>query len=503
MATSYYDIGTVTLTNGSKSVVGNGTGWQMALITGGNIFVQAPGNPLPIDTVDADNAITAELEWTGASGTYEYRLQRDSAYGKALDENSRKLSYLISEFRNGTLFKYDLAGPLANLAIHDGKPKGFSYLVLEGEAAQLYVKASNAEGDWAGPFAYGTGPVGPQGPVGVLDFKGDYNPATAYVANDGVRYNGSSWVALQSTTGNPPPNLPTTENVYWSLLAVKGQDGAGVGDMVASIYDPQAKAADAFDSANHSYDNAVSELAADTVQAAIDELATEKADIDHVLMMGELRNLIINPLGLVNQRQKSGTVALAAGAYGHDRFKAGTSGCTYTFSTNNGVTTFTITAGSLQQVIESSSFAGRAGDYLLSWQGSAQGKINGGTYGVSGAVSASCDGSANVTVEWGPGTLFLPQFELGSVSDFAGRHVAQEMSMCQRYYETGRVLLYIAVAGATQHVSTQRFAVRKRAAPTISGLSAGHGVQNVGQSEFDIDNITSYLQSSWVADAEL
>mgnify|MGYP001366422141 CR=1 FL=1 len=276
MATSYYDIGTITLTNGSKSVVGNGTAWQMALITGGNIFVQAPGNPLPIDTVDADNAITAELQWTGASGTYEYRLQRDSAYMKALDENSRNLAYLLSETRNGTLFKYDLAGPLANLPIHDGKPKGFSYLVLEGEAAQLYVKASDTEGDWSGPFAYGTGPVGPEGPVGFLDFQGEYNPATAYVANDGVRYNGSSWVALQATTGNAPPTLPTTENAYWSLLAVKGQDGSGVGDMVAATYDPRAKAADAFDSANHDYDNAVSELAADTVQAAIDELASQE-----------------------------------------------------------------------------------------------------------------------------------------------------------------------------------------------------------------------------------
>ena len=39
-------------------------------------------------------------------------------------------------------------------------------------------------------------------------------------------------MALQATTGNAPPTLPATENAYWSLLAVKGQDGAGTGDVV-------------------------------------------------------------------------------------------------------------------------------------------------------------------------------------------------------------------------------------------------------------------------------
>ena len=48
MATSYYSTGSVTLTNGSAVVTGNGTGWQLALISGGNVIVQAPGNVLPI-----------------------------------------------------------------------------------------------------------------------------------------------------------------------------------------------------------------------------------------------------------------------------------------------------------------------------------------------------------------------------------------------------------------------------------------------------------------------
>ena len=64
------------------------------------------------------------------------------------------------------------------------------------------------------------------------------------------------------------------------------------------------------------------------------------------------KNRIINGQLNINQRGVSGTVTLAAGAYGHDRFKGGASGCTYTFATSGNVTTLTISAGSLIQVIE-------------------------------------------------------------------------------------------------------------------------------------------------------
>lgn len=256
MATSYYSTGSVTLTNGSAVVTGNGTGWQLALISGGNVIVQAPGNVLPIASVDSDTQITAELEWTGASGTYSYTIQRDTAYLKSLDQNSESLSYLISEMRNGTLFKYDASGDFVGRGLYDTKPKGFGYLVTIGVSEpDFYVKGSNDDGDWEGPFAYGQGPVGPQGPIGFLEFKGDYNPASTYVPNDGVRRNGSSWVAIQNVPVNtPPPNVPGPDTAYWSLLAVKGQDGAGTGDMEMSLYDPQNIQEDAFARANHTGD---------------------------------------------------------------------------------------------------------------------------------------------------------------------------------------------------------------------------------------------------------
>jgi hypothetical protein len=68
------------------------------------------------------------------------------------------------------------------------------------------------------------GPVGPEGTIG---FVGAYSGATAYSTNDVVRDQGSSWIALQDTTGNAPPTLPTTANSYWELVAQKGDKGDG------------------------------------------------------------------------------------------------------------------------------------------------------------------------------------------------------------------------------------------------------------------------------------
>ncbi|MBZ5760290.1 hypothetical protein LAV84_06975 [Rhizobium sp. VS19-DR104.2] len=182
-----------------------------------------------------------------------------------------------------------------------------------------------------------------------------------------------------------------------------------------------------------------------------------------------LRNVIINPLGLVNQRAVSGSVVLAAGAYGHDMFKAGAAGCSYTFSTSNGVTTFNITAGSLQQVIEASAFAGRAGTYFLSWAGSSTARIGTGAYGASGAVSAVCDGSGNVTVEFGTGAMSKPQFELGFLTDFATMTEQMTIDHCLRYCwdVTGPPITGLVYTGLGAIVAFPT-KVRMRASPTVS-----------------------------------
>ena len=186
------------------------------------------------------------------------------------------------------------------------------------------------------------------------------------------------------------------------------------------------------------------------------------------------KNRLINAQLNINQRAVSGTVTLAAGAYGHDRFKGGASGCTYTFSTSNNVTTLTISAGSLIQVVEGLNL--ESGTYTLSWTGTVQGKIGAGSFSATG-VTGSITGGTNTNIEFNTGTLSLPQLEKGSIAtSFDYRPYGTELLLCQRYYET------TSYPSATQDLTTvttqicwnasyctgTKFLVAKRATPTVT-----------------------------------
>ena len=80
-----------------------------------------------------------------------------------------------------------------------------------------------------------TGSIGATGATGAVGatWKGTYSGATTYVLNDVVQDQNSSWIAKTSTTGNPPPTLPTTSNTQWQLVAQKGVDGSGTGTVTS------------------------------------------------------------------------------------------------------------------------------------------------------------------------------------------------------------------------------------------------------------------------------
>lgn len=146
-----------------------------------------------------------------------------------------------------------------------------------------------------------------------------------------------------------------------------------------------------------------------------------------------LKNAIINGGFQVNQRAKSGTVILNAGEYGHDRWKAGSSGCTYTFNTVENLTTITITAGSLIQVIEGLNL--ETDTYTLAWEGNAQGKIGAGAYGVSG-ITGAVIGGTNLSIEFGVGTVAKVRFNRGATPIIWQIEPYDEvLRKCQRYYQ--------------------------------------------------------------------
>lgn len=156
--------------------------------------------------------------------------------------------------------------------------------------------------------------------------------------------------------------------------------------------------------------------------------ATE-TEIDLVAATKSFRNRLVNGNFTVNQLVKSGTVTLAAGEYGHDCWKGGASGCTYTFASSGGITTLTITAGSLINVVEGAFL--QTGTHTLSWTGTAQGKIGAGAYSASGVTGAATAGT-NLSIEFNTGTLALVQFEPGSIAT-PFEHRDDQLQRCQRY----------------------------------------------------------------------
>jgi len=72
-----------------------------------------------------------------------------------------------------------------------------------------------------------------------------YVAGTTYVIGNKVSYLGSSYRCKLESLGNLPTN-----DVYWLLIAAKGIDGDGAGDMLISTYDPSSVSGDTFDMAN-------------------------------------------------------------------------------------------------------------------------------------------------------------------------------------------------------------------------------------------------------------
>ena len=198
-----------------------------------------------------------------------------------------------------------------------------------------------------------------------------------------------------------------------------------------------------------------------------------------------MRNALFNADFRINQRGYVSAATLAAGAYGHDRFKAGASGGDYSFTQLNSSTQVTIASGkSLIQVVEDKNVVG--GSYVLSWTGTALGRVGintatpAGTFVVSPILITGQTAGTTMSVEFNAGTLVNVQCELGSVATpFERRPIGLELALCQRYFEL------IKYEGATQDFMTfptitttaglgqYTFKVSKRATPTttISALA--------------------------------
>lgn len=179
------------------------------------------------------------------------------------------------------------------------------------------------------------------------------------------------------------------------------------------------------------------------------------------------RNKLINGNFAINQRGYVSGAAVGSGLYGHDRWKMAASGDIYTFATVANVTTITIPAGKvLRQVIEGANL--QSGTHTLSWTGTAQGKIGAGSYGASG-VTGPAVGGTDLTIEFGPGTLSIPQFEVGSVATpLESIPFGHLLALCQRYCRPVVSSSCPGQAYTTTQASCFSTGVPMRVTPTLS-----------------------------------
>ncbi len=221
------------------------------------------------------------------------------------------------------------------------------------------------------------------------------------------------------------------------------------------------------------------------------------------------RNALVNANFTVNQRAYASGAALAAGAYAHDRWKAGSGGCTYTFTQASPDTTITITAGTLIQAVDTPNVY--ATSYWLTWTGTATARVwQGSASGAYAAGSATTIGGVTVNallvtglsigtvanVEFSTGTLGIAQFEAALPSAGPTRYERRhgEFALCQRYYQQigGSVYQKIAYAAAFAASYVELFyvlPVAMRANPTMvfTGSYIATGAQ--GNLGFSASNI--------------
>src|SRR5437588_780025 len=133
----------------------------------------------------------------------------------------------------------------------DTSPAFWSLLAQEGAVgATGTTGATGAQGPQGPTGATGaTGPQGPQGatgPQGVqgstgaigpagVNWRNTWNSGTAYAVNDGVGFNGSSYMSIQAGTNQQPDTSPA----FWSLLAQEGAAGATGATGAAGSQGPQ------------------------------------------------------------------------------------------------------------------------------------------------------------------------------------------------------------------------------------------------------------------------
>lgn len=121
--------------------------------------------------------------------------------------------------------------------------------------------------------------------TGGINMTGEYNSLATYNAGESVSYQGGSYAAIQTTSGNLP-----TDTAFWQLLAEKGDQGIqGIqGESFQETYETVSKNLNSWDAAvNYSLGSLVSIVYSNGVSTINKTFNYTGADLTSIVLSGD------------------------------------------------------------------------------------------------------------------------------------------------------------------------------------------------------------------------
>lgn len=172
-----YKTGTVQVAAGSTVVHGNGTAWQLALVSGGLFCCQAFSAPVAYVVSDAE--LLLDIPFVGSTtGAAPYSIFRETSAAADVIEANDRLAEMVRRMNAGSFLQPDATGTLAQRAAYNNEDQGFVYWRTDVVPFLVYIKTSNISGAWSA----GTTLQGPPGSTGSPGQNGLNGVGDAYDA---------------------------------------------------------------------------------------------------------------------------------------------------------------------------------------------------------------------------------------------------------------------------------------------------------------------------------
>lgn len=164
MADSTYHAGSISVAAGGLAVAGTLTAF-LSQVKPGDTLMKGNGFA-SIEAVPSNTSLALEMPWNGTmlSNEADYRILRTGIGWRSAAEINTRLTAIVAAMEAGIGLKPDATGTLADRTANNAAAKGFIFVRTDVVPFQIYIKASAATGDWAGPTSMQGNPGTPGAP---------------------------------------------------------------------------------------------------------------------------------------------------------------------------------------------------------------------------------------------------------------------------------------------------------------------------------------------------